>query len=282
MHPSRDELSRFVSLTRAGQAIDASVRAHVQDCEFCREYCDNLSDFLQEEERAYQATIAVDEIVSRLAPLSVFTRIVSLTPLDEARSREQLLAADSGGADRISGRSILVSETQDLVLTIANDPAGQSAQLQVTTAEASAAAFLLLEAPEIGRSFVTDANGRVEIERGIVSDPAQLKWQIRYPDAVFDLQRISDNPDLVRASTETELTTPQGDVVRVRLADHPDGLSVAVRVVALHGRQDFKRARVMLTQPGLALIDEQTVDGTSIFGALDSSQAISLRVFETL
>lgn len=280
MHPSRDELSRFVFSTRAGQPADASVRAHVQLCEFCREYCDNLAEFLQEEERAYQSTISVDEMVSRLAQTPA--RIIPLSRLDDADYREQLLAADSGGANTLSARSILVSETQDLVLTIASDPAGQSAQLQITTAEASAAAFLLLEAPEIGRSFVTDANGRVEIERSILRDPARLKWQIRLPDAVFNLERISANPDLVRASAETELTTPQGDVVRVWLSDHPDGLSVAVRVVALHGRHDFKRARVMLTQPGLALIDEQTADGTSLFGALDSAQAISLRVFETL
>jgi len=282
MHPSRDELGRYVALTRTGQGGDADVRAHVQICEFCREYCDNLADFLQEEEYAYQATISVDDIVARLAPVPVNARIIPLHRLDAADNGEPLLAADSGGANTSSARSILVSEIQDLVLTIANDPAGKSAQLQVTTAEASAAAFLLLEAPEIGRSFVTDANGRVEIERTEIGDPARLKWQIRMPDAVFDLERISDNPDLVRASAETELTTPQGDVVRVRLSDHPDGLSVAVRVVALHGRQDFKRARVMLTQPGLALIDEQTADGTSLFGALDAAQAISLRVFETL
>ncbi len=280
MHPSRDELSRYVTMSRAGQATDADVSAHVLVCEFCRGYCDNLAEFLQEEERAYQATVSVDEMVSRLAPARA--RIVSLSRLDDTDFGEQVLAADSGGANSSPARSILVSETQDLVLTIANDPAGQSAQLQVTTAEANAAAFLLLEAPEIGRSFVTDANGRVEIERDMIGDPARLKWQIRLPDAVFDLERISDNPNLVRASTETELTTPQGDVVRVRLSDHPDGLSVAVRVVALHGRRDFKRARVMLTQPGLALIDEQTADGTSLFGSLDSAQAISLRVFETL
>ncbi len=283
MHPSRDELIRYIRSLRSAETIDSLIETHVKECEFCRDFCANFTMLLEEEVKAFALDLSESISAAGFKIGHATGRILPLQPMKiETGGENILLAADSERAAMGGASRLLFSENPDLVMRIVPTADGRGNALQVTASEESLAAHLLLEAPQVNRSFVTDEFGRIVIATDDLSDPAALTWQIRIPDAVFVLKPLVFDPDAPRSSRESELNTPEGDRIRVRLTDHQEGLSIALQIISLHGRQELQKVKVLITQPGFARIEEQSMDQTLTFGALNPKQDISLRIFESL
>ena len=75
-----------------------------------------------------------------------------------------------------------------------------------------------------------------------------MRWQVKLPDAVFDLEPLLYDPDRALYTDGTVLESPDGDRVQVLLEGKTEGKLITIRVLELDGSPDYEPIRVVVTQ----------------------------------
>jgi len=279
IHPPRGRLIAFVEKRLDERAV-GQVRKHLIDCEFCREFCDDYR-LLQEsmmavaqKEPSPEATALAD----RLYREAIAGRIISLTILRlQAGDLSLPLAADGGHKpEPLPERAItLYSEDPEIVLRVMRGSQPSDNYLQLISEDPGLVSHVLVQAPQLGREFVTDDTGRVDLRDESLELTDELKWQIKMPDAVFDLEPLAYDPNKTEYSRQVILETEKQDKIEVTFEGKTEGKRLSLRVIALEGRTDFGKVTV--------LVDRQHSDVASgdpvVFDLADPDKTISIRLF---
>lgn len=281
MHPLREELNRFVE----GQETAQSTIAHIRDCEFCSLYCERYELLLSEIDAAGSLDREdISEIASSLFAgksdpniihLSLFHRI----PLPGQR---RLLAAEGERAAEpvLQNLATWFSQEQDIVVRVMRDTEHAVDFLQVLAPDESLMAHVLIESADSQLTYVTDGQGKVEFALRQVEGLASIKWQIRLPEAVFQLDSMSYDPERVKSETDTILESPGGDRVSIKLQEKTEGKEIIVRVLALDGNAQYQQARVAITSKSGTEVKPVTPSDTLKFALVDANTEIGIRIFQ--
>ena len=279
LHPPRERLIAFVE-KRLEQAEVESIRQHLEDCEFCREFSDDYR-MLHESLRAAEQEELPPEaqtLANRLYHAALAGRVIPLKILGPGADGHELpLAADGEQQAKPSpDRALtLYSEDPEIVLRIMSGPQPDDNYLQLISEDAGLVSQVLIRAPQLDREFVTDEQGRAELGSPPPVLTDDLKWQIKMPDAVFDLEPLAYDPEKTEYSRQIVLATDKQDKIEVTLEGKTEGKKLSLRIIALEGRTDIGRVTVV--------IDRQRSDIASgdpaVFDLVDPDRTISIRLF---
>ncbi len=285
IHPSKHALNLFVENKLEDSSRGAEIARHLEECEFCRQYCDNYRLYCEAGAEAAKGAIsqAAWRLADRLYQQALSGKIVPLQflPTDGAYER-MLLAADSDSdfAPPVINLATLYSEEPEMVLRVMRDTDRNEDYLQLIGAEAELAAQVMIQIPELDREFITDAEGRVSLAGVELDDVEQLKWQIKLPDASFSLQPLHYDPDHTESAKKVSLQTEGGDRIEVVFEDKTEGKQIVIRVLELDGKTDFAPVRVAISQQQTPRIKSVAANEPIEFGFIDPQQEINIRLFQ--
>lgn len=284
VHPDRAELDLFVSNRFADSARVRAIAAHLAECEFCREYCDNyrLQVAVETENDKTELTPEDRAFADRLYHSALRGKVIALNVLPTAPTFAQMyLAADGQSPESrpVTNLATLYSEDPELVLRVMRDTAQGIDYLQLIGADPELVAHALIQIPEIPREFVADASGRVNLGREELKEFEKLRWQIKLPDARFDLRPLVYDPEHVESVQEITLETEQHDRILVTLAGKTAGKQILIRVLALDGKSDFGSVRVSISQQSVHAVNQVTPNQIVPFDYIDPNQEINIRLF---
>ena len=252
MHPSQRDLRGYCDERLAGAAA-RQVAGHLEQCEFCREYCEEHRALTQAIDAAAAGTIAALDAhrVEEIHRKTLAGMVVDLAPsIPIAPQEPALLAADGGGAAaaRLENLGTLYSENPEVVLRIMRDNSRKRDYLQLVSEDENLVSRVLVQVPELDLSVLTDQNGRGDIEWARFEDFTRYGWRVKLPDAEFSLSPLEYDPEKVEYHEETVLETSRGDRLGIRFEGRTEGKRLTVRILAFEGRADFDSVRVVVSQ----------------------------------
>ncbi|MGB5105322.1 MAG: hypothetical protein WBP29_11915 [Candidatus Zixiibacteriota bacterium] len=280
MHPLYKELDAFVE----GRQVDPAIIDHINNCEFCRTYCERwklLLDSVDSTKIPAQADLdaAAEKIFAAQPP----AKIINLTSMTTQRLPEQrVLAADGGqtGDPELQNLATWFSQEQDIVVRVMRDTLHKVDFLQVIAPNDSLMSHVLVESVDSNHAFVTDEQGRAEFGLRQIEDLASIKWQIKLPEASFQLKQLSYDPEHIESQADTILTSPGGDKVSVKLVRKTEGKEIIVRVLALDGNEKYQKARVAIISKSGTEIKSIHPNDALRFILVGPDTEIDLRIFE--
>jgi len=286
MHPDQNELRAYMNQEISDPARVAEIKAHVETCEFCSDFCSGYHQLTVSIE--HESDIALSEklqdLAGRLIENALANSVIDLKPLVADRDKQfaSYLAADGAKAKNGAIRNLatLCSENPEVVLRVMRDPERGGDYLQLLAEDECLAAHVMVRLPELDREFITDAEGRADLDLTDADNLEQLKWQIKMPDAVFELEPLKYDPDKTEYAEEIRLETDRHDLIEIRFEGKTEGKQLSIRVVELDGRADYEPTKVAVTQQ-----DGQTIQtiapGQSIgFALIDSNTTINIRLYQ--
>lgn len=284
MHPSQKELELFVDNGLADSSKTAEISAHVEECEFCREFCENYRLYKVSIEDAAQEEIPLKalNLGGRLLTQAMSGRIIDLRPLGEQNWEKLYMAAD-GEPDHKPGiinLGTLYSEDPELVLRVMRDSEKGYDYLQLIADDPLIASHVMVRIPEIEKEFLTDDNGRAILDETLAENIAQMKWQIKMPDAVFSLQPLVYDPEAVEYKKEMILETEKKDKIVISFEGKTEGKQITVRIQQLEGKSDFGQVIVSISQQGVSEMVRVTPDKAVSFGIVGPGSEIKIRLFQ--
>jgi len=279
VHPERPTLIAFAD-GRLDTAEIEIVAAHVRDCEFCREFCDEHR--LLKESTASAAQVGwsaeVADLAYRLYRQALTGQVISLTPLrsDEIQTVWPL-AADGKRSPSGAARSALTlfSEEPEIVLRVMRGAEPQQNHLQLVADDPSLVSHVLIQAPQLGLEYLTDHAGRAELGEEGTRFTSETRWQLKMPDAVFDLEPLVYDPDKTEYSEQVVLETRKQDKIEVTWESKVEGKKLSVRILALDGRTDFGEMTVALDQERSDTAAGEPV----VFDLAEPDKTITIRLF---
>lgn len=276
MHPSRQKLEALVD-GRLSDSEAAEVRAHVDQCAQCREVCKSHRVFLESlaEVQAEGLPPEARAQADRLYRKAVGGTVIDLTALvTPGVAGPTALAADgsAGDGDAIRNLATLFSEDPEVVLRVMHDPTLSEDYLQLVADDPDLVSHVLVTLPDVGREYATDDSGRAAIDVTGLDDITRAKWQIKLPQAVFDLEPLEYDPDRTEYSERQTIRTERDDEVEVTFEGKTVGSQITVRLTQLRGRQDFEPVRVIVSHGASSRL-EQAAPGKVLSFDLEDSPA---------
>lgn len=281
MHPPKDKMKLLVDRALPEKEA-AEIERHLKECEFCREFAGSYRLWRQSEREAAAtpSSAKTDELADRLFVESLGGRIIELHPLP-GESGALLLAADgrTGESAKVRHLATLCSEEPELVMRLMRDLEAGCDYLQLIAEDANLARGVMVQLPELKRQFITDTTGRAVLEGISLEKPDDLKWQIKMPDMIFDLEPLKYDPEKVEYSSETVLETSGQDRIKVTFEGRTEGKQITIRILELDGSTDFESVRVAVTQDENTQSATAEPDKTLIFESIDARLPINIRLF---
>lgn len=283
VHPGRDQYAGYLQGSLPDEQR-AGLEQHLAICDFCRELVANLT--LQMKEDSHPDTREVPDrikvLADRLLAQSLRGRLIQLRTLENPDVGPSILmAADGEKQDRqaIESLAIVYSDNPEIVVCLMRDNNLGQHYLQVVSDDPDLYEHVLVEAPEAGRSVITDKNGRANldaIESGSLSD---LKWQIRLPEAVFELQELSFDPDSTTYRRETILDSEQGDRIRITLEGKGEGKQIELEVLELDGSTDIGPMQIVISLDDNVTTYDLNDQGTVLIDGGTRFQTLRVRLY---
>ncbi len=280
-HPTREAMMAWVDGRIKGDAA-AEIGSHVDSCEFCREFCAEHRAYSDEYQlvRSEDMPGELEAVKAGLEEGFLAGRTIDLDVLEDGQSGAPALAADGKG-DGIVVRRVTTHYSEDPEIVLLVVPGGENGagHLQLLADDPSMSSGVMIRADGLDREFVTDSEGLARIEGEQISEPAVLKWQVKLPDAVFQLRPLVFDPDRTEATHETTLETHQGDRIQLTVERKTVGRRIGVRILELDGRTDFGKARVVISRQYSHRIETASPDKTLQFELDDADAEVSIRLF---
>jgi hypothetical protein len=286
MHPARDELIRFAGQELGDNERVGEIAAHVRICVFCAEFCENYRQLIEPLEPSSPEflTERMNRLADALYDFAIRSRIIDLNPIisDSADRSVSYLAADgdSNKRKKVQNIATLYSENPDVVLRVMQAPDEVGNYLQLVAEDDRLAKHVMVQVPELGKEFITDADGRAEIDMETTKGLDQLKWQIKLPEAVFELEPFSYDPDNVEYAEEISLETDRSDLIKVRFEGKTEGKQLSIRVIELDGRSDFGPIKIAISQKHRSELIPVAPGESISFGLVDSDTTINIRLYQ--
>ncbi len=254
MHPDKNKLIEYIEGSLDAGSIDL-IKSHLVFCEFCREFCDDYNSLIGSLARANSEIVpqAAWEMAKRLYEQAFGAKVIPLILLrvgNKAEGKVHLLAADGNGSPSqgVINLATLYSEEPELVLRLMRDSERNENYLQLIGEIPSQVAHVMVQIPELDRDFITDKHGRARIMGDFPEKYDQLKWQVRLPDSVFELEPLQYDPDKVEYSKDILLETEKGDKVRIGFQGKTEGKQIVIQILELDGKPDFGNIRAIIAR----------------------------------
>jgi hypothetical protein len=152
--------------------------------------------------------------------------------------------------------------------------------LQLISDDPALSSHIMVQIPQLQKEFITDENGRAEIDASVLDKPDQLSWQIRMPDAVFSLEPLVYDPNKTEYSKDIVLTTEKQDKIKVTFEGKTEGKQISIRILELDGRTDFGVVRVSVSQHHASLFKDVKRNESLSFDLVDATDEIKIRLFQ--
>jgi hypothetical protein len=283
MHPSRDELRRFVD-NELEEPSATTVRNHLKSCDYCRNYVENQHLVLESIKQAEKEAMPQKalKLADRLYEKALAGRIISLKQLLPKDTPLLRLAADGDKEfrPRVENITTLCSENPEIVLRIMRDFDKGHDYLQLISDDPALSSHIIVQIPQLQKEFITDENGRAVIDAAVLDKPDQLSWQIRMPDAIFSLEPLVYDPNKTVYSKDIELTTEKQDKIKVTFEGKTEGKQISIRILELEGRTDFGMVRVSVSQRSATLVKDIKRDESLSFDLVDADSTINIRLYQ--
>lgn len=284
MHPTKQELELYADGLVDDPKRRKEIQAHIETCEFCRENLDNynlarktLGDISQQE-----LPVKALALADKLYRQAFAGQVILLETLAVERTDQPLLLAADGEEkytpDTVS-LATFYSEEPELVLRIMRDNREKHDYLQLIGDSPQAGANVLVQIPDSDMEFFTDSEGTARIADLDMNKLEEYNWQVRMPDAVFDLEPMQYDPEKIEYSREITLETEKKDKIIVAFEGKTEGKQISIRILELEGKSDFEHIRVAISQEGRTDMKSVDKDGRISFNMADLKAPINIRLY---
>ena len=284
MHPSQEELRLYIE----NICIDSErqkIQKHLSECRECSDFCEQYSSLIK--------GIDHDGIDSKLSKNSMqladklYIDAVRSSPIkmnymkSDMSQTEYALAADGQPEPEkhVHSLATLYSEDPDIVLKIMRDPQKNVNYLQLLCEDQDLISGAMVQIPERDQNVITDEQGYAELEDIDSDDINNINWQIKLPDAVFNLNPLTYDPDKVLYSQDTILTTGKKDRIKVRFEGKTEGKQISISILELNGRTDIENIKVVVSQQDITSLSQSQIQKEISFKILDSDHNIIIRLY---
>lgn len=284
VHPDRDALKLFVG-KRLGDAKQMqAIELHLSVCDFCRGYCVQLRAEIasMSDAESFQLNSLDRQLADRLFHEAMSGRVIPLNIMPMPSPLLQACLSADGAKPEFPGVvniATLYSEDPELVLRVMRDSEQTNDYLQLIGSDPQLTAHVMIRIPEINREYITDTAGKASVRRGELDHAQSLKWEIKMPNAGFELRPIVFDPEQVESSREVILETEQHDRIQVTFAAKTSGKQILIKVLELDGISDFGSVRVSISQQTSHEIRDIAPQQVVPFAIVDPDQEISIRLY---
>ncbi|RKX23865.1 MAG: hypothetical protein DRP47_12200 [Candidatus Zixiibacteriota bacterium] len=285
MHPSQKELSQFVEGKLNPQSA-SRIEKHIEICEFCRDFINDyrLNAKLLAETAAETVPPEAMAHAERLYNQAITGRTIPITTLLERESQASTALAADGDKEfspSVQNLMTLCSEDPEIVLRVMRDHSQNQDYLQLISDNPLMTANVLVQIPELSLQYVTNSDGKAELDKTFDDSIEKLKWQIKLPDVVYDLEPLVYDPDKTEYAEDVELKTDRDDRIRVTFEGKTEGKQISIEILALDGRDDFGEVIVAITQKSQPQSVAARLQKPVTFDLVDNDSTINIRLFQT-
>ncbi len=293
VHPEKTKLKSFVEGKLQNNEFEA-VKSHVDNCEFCHEFCEDYKMLLESINWSWSEEIPESAwaFANKLQNVPKARKVIDLRKLIESAidivsaitpTPELALAADGSKQDEIHlPRCIATyySEEPNIILRVMSYPEQKDKYIQLASEDPSLSSNVILQLPDLNLDILTDQEGRATIQEGVIQDFADLKWQVKLPDAEFGLSPLKYDPNETMYSSETVLETNRKDKIKVKFEGKVEGKLITIEVLQLEGKSEFGSVKVAVSQETLSEVQETSHGKPISFQNLDVKKPINIKIFK--
>ncbi len=283
MHPLKAMLRRYIDGSLDNKAERVEIEEHLNECEFCREYCENYRELNNALNSPVDSSPALDQLANRLYKNAFGSNIVELSLISSPESKPGYSLAADGEPELKKGiysLATLGSEDPEVVLKIMRDTERNLNYIQLLSEQPKYSSNVLIQIPEINREIFTDHNGRADLETSLPGKIDQMKWQIKLPDTGLSLSPIKYDPDKTEYEAEQILETERNDKILIRFEGKTEGKKISLKLIQLEGKKDFGPVRISVSQKDYSMIRRLEKPGEEIqFELTDPEAELFIRLF---
>ena len=283
MHPKKDELIGYIE----GSLDDSrrvEMKNHLEICEFCQDFVRDYQDYLRELRIVQSEPIPEEfkQLAHRLFADAYLSRIIDLKQLESESSDRLYLAADTEPGDKPSlvALGTFYSESPEMVLKVMRDNSAGQDFLQLISDKSWLTSNVLIRVPEINRETITGEDGRAVFSEPLPAKIDKLKWQLKFPDAVFELSPLKYDPEKTEYEKEMTLETERKDLIKVKFQGKTEGKRIKISVLSLEGKSDFKTVKVAVSCEGKTLFKNALYSETVSFDIREPGEEIKIRLYQ--
>ncbi len=287
MHPTRNELISFIKNIETEKKDQTVISAHIKECEFCAEFISNYKAVKQaEQETEFSQPLPQNmrNLADRLFIDSLRGRIIELNHLtgQNATADSSRIAAHGAESEPSGVKCIatLYSENPELVMRLMQDPSRENNYLHLIADTPELTDHVLVQIPEYKKEFITDENGIADIDLTDIQNIGAVGWQIKMPDAVFELEQLKYEPEKVEYSHEQLLETERGDKIKIRLEGRTESKLLSIEVLELAGQKNIGEITACVTCRSNSDLKSVTLKKPVSFGPLDANSTIQIRLYK--
>lgn len=283
MHPPKTDLRRYIDGLLEDKANIAALEKHLDECEFCRDYCDNYRELISIEDTPTDSSAEFDKLAGQLYQNAFNRNVIKLFPISFEEDRQGFSLAADGEPEKKKGiysLATLASDDPEIILRLMHDSNRELDYIQLISEDPKFTSNVMIEIPEIDREIISDINGRAELESGLSGKISEMKWQIRLPDADFTLSPVKYDPDKTEYETEQILETDRDDKILIRFEGKTGGKKISLKLIQIEGKTEFGPVRVSVSQNELSLVQKISNPGQEIsFDLTDPEAELFIRLF---
>jgi len=283
MHPLKAMLRRYIDGLLDDKAERVEIESHLNECEFCREYCENYRELNNALDSPIETSRELGQLADRLYKNAFKSNIIELTSISSPDSKPGYSLAADGEAESKKGIYSLAtmgSESPEVVLKVMRDTDRDLDYIQLISNQPEYFSNVLIEIPEINREIFTDHNGRADLATSLPDKIEKLKWQIKLPDAGLSLTPIKYDPDKTEYETEQVLETERNDKILIRFEGKTGGKKISLKLLQIEGKEDFGPVRVSISQKDYSMIHRIDKPGQELrFDLADPETELFIRLF---
>lgn len=288
MHPTKKELISFINNIETENNNQAEITGHIKECEFCSEFVSNYKAVKQAEQQGTELPQPLPQkmlnLADRLFIDSFRGRIIELNHLTgpNATGDSSLMAAHGAESESPGVKCIatLYSENPELVMRLMHDPSRDSNYLHLIADTPELTDHVLVQIPEFKKEFITDENGIADIDLSDIQNIGDAVWQIKMPDAVFELEQLVYEPEKTEYSYEQLLETDRGDKIRIRLEGRSESKLLSIEVLELAGQKNIGEVTACVTCRTNSDLKSVPPKKPVSFGPLDANSTIQIRLYK--
>lgn len=285
MHLNRNSLIMMAS-GQLSPDQSAATKAHLAECEFCREALKNVRAELETESSTDQtpppdAALALRD---RLFAEAIHGSAIPLVPIETEPlpTGPYLLAADGATGQRPAVECLreYCSESPDMVLRLMRSSLEQRHWVQLVADDPDLSAHVLLRLPEMGRELLTDAAGKAELPDFTEAEIKTLKWEVKLPDVSFTLDELAYDPNRTEYAEETVIESARADRVRIRFEGKTEGKQVTLEFLNLVDIGEAEALKVYVIEGSEAHVGDMRAGGSASFRLSGSPKTLTIRLFK--
>lgn len=282
MHPQKITLEQYVDGHLDKKKYD-EIDHHVADCDFCQEYCNQYKSLSDEINRVkgHDLNQTASEITSDIMERLNRKNIIPLFSITAPEAQSTKLMAADGQATESNYLHTLItlgSESPEVVLKLMRNPKTGCDFIQLIGDNKEQITNVLVQLPDIDKEFLTDSNGLAQIDQQFESYE-NLKWQIKLPSAVFELQKVEFDSEKAESVSRTILISDADDKLEVILEKKSEGAQLNIRILEVAGKKVDGEIRAVVAQKDMYDTKFLKPEQASVFDLTDSEASIKIRLF---